>query len=96
MGELQRKFGSDHGDEWPCHEVGMTQKFPVLQLCEGFIWYGCFFLKDVLGVDVLRYSEKKGFFGEGLIFVKSTINTSESEKNNLFGRRNMFVILSNH
>ena len=45
---------------------------------------------------------KKGrCFGEGflncfVIFVKSTINTSESEKNDLFGRRNMFVILSNH
>ena len=45
---------------------------------------------------------KKGrCFGEGflncfVIFVKSTINTSESEKNDLFGRRNMFVIFSNH
>ena len=45
--------------------------------------------------------QKKGrCFGEGflngfLIFVKSTINTSESEKNDLFDRRNMFVIFSN-
>ena len=49
----------------------------------------------------LRYSTKKGCFEDGfmncfVIFVKSTIHTSESEKNDLFGRRNMFAILSNH
>ena len=38
----------------------------------------------------------EGFLNCFVIFVNSTINTSESEKSDLFGRRNMFVILSNH